>query len=105
MQAIFLYLGSLFDPANNWIQAIGATNESYLGKYLYSLYFCSTTILTIGYGDITPKNKLEIVIVTIIQLFGVIIFGYLINGIGHTLSIIRTNEESLQKDLNSLMKV
>ena len=64
--AILLYLGSLFDPVNNWIHSIGASNESYLGKYLYSLYFCSTTILTIGYGDITPKNKVEIVIVIIV---------------------------------------
>jgi hypothetical protein len=104
-QSLLLYLATLVDPLTNWINAIGATNESYLSKYLYSLYFCATTILTIGYGDITPKNKLEIVIVIITQFFGVIIFGYFINEIGHTLSIIRTNDENLQKDLTTLRKI
>jgi hypothetical protein len=65
-----LFLSTLYDEANNWILAIKAEHESYLGKYLYSLYFCCTTILTIGYGDITPKNKLEIVIVIVVELFG-----------------------------------
>jgi hypothetical protein len=48
----------MYDESNNWILSIRADGDSYLGKYLYSLYFCCTTILTIGYGDISPKNKL-----------------------------------------------
>lgn len=34
-----------------------------------------------------------------------IIFGYLISEISHTLSIIRKNEETLQKDLTTLKKI
>jgi len=44
--------------------------HGYLEKYLSSLYFGSTTILTIGYGDITPKNKAEIIIVIIVEFLG-----------------------------------
>ena len=39
-------------------------------KYIYAFYFCSTTILTVGYGDISPKNIKEICVVTIIQFLG-----------------------------------
>lgn len=70
MQSILLYLGTFYDANTNWIHSIGADHETFMGKYLYTLYFCCTTILTIGYGDITPKNKAEIIIVIIIQFFG-----------------------------------
>lgn len=36
---------------------------------------------------------------------GVIIFGYLISEIGHTLSTIRTKEERLEKDMITLNKM
>lgn len=54
----------------SWIKSIGVEQEDYMTKYIYSFYFCSTTILTVGYGDISPKNVKEICVVTIIQFFG-----------------------------------
>jgi hypothetical protein len=38
--------------------------------YLYSFYYGSTTILTVGYGDISPKNPVEIALIIIIQIVG-----------------------------------
>jgi hypothetical protein len=29
-----------------------------------------TTILTVGYGDICPKNPWEVIVVTLIEVFG-----------------------------------
>jgi hypothetical protein len=29
-----------------------------------------TTILTVGYGDITPKNQEEVIVVTLVEVFG-----------------------------------
>lgn len=36
-------------------------------------------MLTIGYGDITPKNPQEIMITVLIEIVGVVSFGYLLN--------------------------
>ena len=30
--------------------------KPWLSKYLYSVYFAITTIVTVGYGDLTPQN-------------------------------------------------
>lgn len=39
-------------------------------KYIYSLYFTGTTMFTVGYGDIIPKNQLEMGVILIIQVLG-----------------------------------
>lgn len=41
-----------------------------LQRYFYSFYFTSTTIFTIGYGDISPVNDMEILCVLVIQMLG-----------------------------------
>lgn len=48
----------------------GHPDASNLQRYFYSFYFTSTTIFTIGYGDITPINNMEILCVLAIQTLG-----------------------------------
>ena len=50
--------------------------------YLYSLYFCTITITTVGYGDITPINQTEIMFTIFMTLITCGVFGYAINNIG-----------------------
>jgi hypothetical protein len=70
IQSLALYAATWGQHASSWIISVGIEDADYLTKYLYSFYFCSTTILTVGYGDISPKNPKEVVIVTVIQFFG-----------------------------------
>lgn len=53
-----------------WVSVAGLENQRPLVKYVYSFYFCCTTILTVGYGDITPRNYAEVIVVTLIEIFG-----------------------------------
>lgn len=48
-----------------------------------------TTIVTVGYGDITPQNEYEVVITIFVELTGSAFFGYLINVIGATMSELK----------------
>ena len=52
-------------------------------------------MLTIGYGDITPRCTQEIVITVMIEVIAVVSFGYLVNEMGHTLSKMRQQSEEL----------
>ena len=44
-----------FDPSSNknWIFFDHYDNASDLELYISSVYFCVTTVMTVGYGDIT----------------------------------------------------
>jgi hypothetical protein len=64
-----LFLGGT-SHENSWLAYRGITQSSQYILYLNSFYFCTTTILTVGYGDITPQNTTEIAIVTMVQIFG-----------------------------------
>jgi hypothetical protein len=46
-------------------------------------------MVTVGYGDLTPNNYSEALIVTLIQVVGTAIFGYMINVIGITVNEIQ----------------
>lgn len=50
-------------------------------QYIYSLYWASTTMISIGYGDITPKNPTEVTFTIVIQFLSCLLYGYSINQI------------------------
>ena len=74
-------------------------------KYAYSFYFCCTTILTVGYGDISPKNYVEVIVVTLVEIFGIIAFANFINEIGYSLTEIRKTNETIEKELMVIQKM
>ena len=70
IQAIVLYLITKADYAENWLTHLGKTNANSQTKYLHSIYFASTTLLTVGYGDIIPMNNLEVILIITTQIIG-----------------------------------
>lgn len=74
MKSLALFASTWNEERNSWIIKIGVHTADYLTKYIYSFYFCSTTILTVGYGDIAPENVREIFVVTLIQFIGIFKF-------------------------------
>lgn len=54
--------------------------------YLRSLYWCITTLATVGYGDITPRTDLETIYAVLVMVAGVGMFGYVIGNIAHIIT-------------------
>lgn len=46
-------------------------------------------MLTVGYGDLLPANIQEIVVVLFMQLFGIVMIGYINGEVGDVLCTLR----------------
>jgi len=64
--------------SESWIGLFKWDTLSPPQQYVVSIYFVMTTILTIGYGDLTPKTSSETILVIFIQLIGVMINAYIV---------------------------
>ncbi|EAS04119.2 cation channel family protein (macronuclear) [Tetrahymena thermophila SB210] len=84
----FFYVGTTGLGEENWINKNNLQNKEWTIQYLNSIYFSVITMITIGYGDITPISPQEKIYVMSITFIGSGLFAYSINAIGE---IIRSN--------------
>ena len=64
--------------------------------YLYSLYWSITTMITVGYGDISPKNSLEVGFTIGSLIIGCGVFGYSLSNIGIIFEKIFSQENDIK---------
>ena len=86
------------DGENSWIE--NYSNFDWGNRYLISMYWSITTLCTVGYGDITPKNSIEILYASLVMLLGTLMFGYNINCIGVLINKIEEKGKELSDKIN-----
>ena len=59
-------------------------------------------MMTVGYGDITPQNSLEILFAVITIVFGCGVYAYNLNAVGILLSEIRREENKYNTNLRTI---
>lgn len=57
-----------------------------LHDYILSLYWASATLTSVGYGDVSACNPREMVFALVIQLTGIMLYGYCLGVIAATLT-------------------
>ncbi|EAS06128.2 cyclic nucleotide-binding domain protein (macronuclear) [Tetrahymena thermophila SB210] len=67
---------------NNWIEFYHFSNYDIKNRYILSIYYSTITMITVGYGDITPQNQIERIYVICIVIISGTVFAYAVNMIG-----------------------
>jgi hypothetical protein len=96
--------------ACGWV-LIGASEKARpdLDQYLRGLYWCVTTIATIGYGDYTPSHDSnpQIVYTIVVMIFGVGMYGYIIGNVATliaNLDVSRANYQKKMEEINDFLR-
>lgn len=86
----------------NWIDSMGFSDFADFDLYICAIYFTVTTIVTVGYGDISPKNTPERCFVIILMLIGVMSFSFTTGAIASIIASIDSKETELREKMTTL---
>lgn len=87
---------------DSWIINAGLIDSSWFEKYFNAYYWVITTLVTVGYGDIVPKNPVEKFYCIIVMLIGSGIFAYNLNRLSNIFGDISKNEREYLANLKIL---
>lgn len=69
------------DVMRTWIGNYGIADATWDIKYVTALYWCTTTMVTIGYGDVKAVTDLERIFIVFSMVLASGVFGYATNSI------------------------
>jgi len=83
-----------------WLTKFELSDKEVWTKYLYSYYYVCVTMNTVGYGDLTPQNPLEMLFTIIFIYIACGVFAYSLNSIGIIVNDLTKRSKELSKELN-----
>ncbi|KAL4503286.1 hypothetical protein ABPG72_000892 [Tetrahymena utriculariae] len=85
-----------------WLHVKQTMETSWKIEYLYAFYFSSVTMITVGYGDITPQNSYEVLLSLFTLFIACCVFAYTVNSIGYIINEIQ-QKNTLNKQKSNII--
>ena len=73
--------------------------------YITAFYFTVTTLVTVGYGDITPYSLEEKVLCILLMLVGVISFSFTTGALASIITSYDSKEAMIQEKIATLNEI
>ncbi|CAD8107182.1 unnamed protein product [Paramecium primaurelia] len=100
---IWFYFSSI-RVEDSWIRFNEIENKDWEEQYLQALYFAVVTMLTIGYGDMVPKNAIEKIVTMVFVLGACLWVSYSVNFIGSIIDDITQNQVERNRRMRVINK-
>lgn len=81
---------------DTWMHSLEIENERWEIKYINSLYYSIVTMVTVGYGDISPRNPIEKAFAVVIIILACGFFAYALNSVGQILNEMNRMEDEFK---------
>lgn len=86
LSCMWIYIGKAQGNNDNWLYTFHFVDDDDLTVYFASFYFNLVTILSVGYGDITPKTFDERVYVCILMFFSTLVYSFIVSWMSNVYS-------------------
>ena len=87
-----------------WVVRTGHQDDDVWTIYLFAIYWAITTCVTVGYGDITPRTELEMIVAMIWMLAGVGFYSFTVGSLSSFLTSIDTRESILASKMAAIQE-
>ena len=101
-----VFIAELDDMSRaNWIFVGDFTDMPKGELYVTSFYFTVTTIVTVGYGDITPVSIIEKILCIFLMITGVIGFSFVTGSLASLIQNEDSNQAKLKESMHILQEI
>ncbi|EWS74946.1 cation channel family protein (macronuclear) [Tetrahymena thermophila SB210] len=88
-----------------WLQYRGIQDADIFTRYVQSFYYLAVTMITVGYGDITPQTTYEILFTTITMFVTGFFYAFSLNRIGNIIENIEAKDKSYKESMQVIHRL